>query len=840
MATSAGQIVIYGGKGALGSACVSFFKGKGYWICSIDLAPNEMADANILVKTDVSWTDQETQVLGEMERLMGGNKLDAVFCVAGGWAGGNAADKAFVKNADMMWKQSVWTSSISASIASKHLKEGGVLTLPGAMPALKGTPGMIGYGMAKAAIHQLVKSLASDKSGMPTNALTVAILPMTLDTPMNRKFMSEADFTTWTPLEFVAELFYKWMIGSDRPANGSLMKLVTKDSITDVMDRRQISKLLAAAVLGGVGIWAILKTIKTLKNNVKVYQRKKEIFVVQTEEEWEQFYATFIQNKQIKVLGFDCEWVFHGRRHPVALLQLATQEGVCALIRTFRISTFPSSLQQLLKDRSILKVGVAPKDDAKKLFQDYGLSVHGCIDLRHMLFRVRGIYQCSSIGLQGVAEGVLGVTINKDKSVRCGNWEADILSSRQKEYAADDAIVAVDIFTHLVLAKLLNRRPDADSMQSDVFVNESRFWRTSRSLCQGVVDANYKHTPNAGTRNKPSRMYKKLVKVLTDREKQDEKSDGEMDDDVSSEAELSEEMNQQSTSLVQAKKEGKSYMTRQRPLYDNCLLLAPDGDLLCSCDVKKAAWYLERGLADKVEDSPLTVKLRFEPAGRPTDDYYLQDKENICVVCGADESYIRKCVIPREYRKYLPHQLKDHSSHDVLLMCVPCHMDSTQHDSVLRNKLAEECNAPIDNGSGIKVHNDEDLRKVCSAAKALLKSRDKIPAQRQELLEDTIRSFYNTEVVTEELLNEAVDIDYKIRNIWYKPHGKRVVTYMKRHGGLFNFEKRWRKHFLQTMKPKFMPKGWSVSHRHEHHRDDDDNEDNDSLSDLEVDFTNDV
>ena len=59
----------------------------------------------------------------------------------GGWAGGSADSKDFVKNADLMWKQSVWSSSISAVLAAKHLKEGGCLVLPGAKPALGGTPG---------------------------------------------------------------------------------------------------------------------------------------------------------------------------------------------------------------------------------------------------------------------------------------------------------------------------------------------------------------------------------------------------------------------------------------------------------------------------------------------------------------------------------------------------------------------------------------------------------------------------------------------------------------------------------------------------------------------------
>ena len=69
-----------------------------------------------------------------------------------------------------MWKQSVWSSTISAKVANKHLKSGGILVLPGAAPASAGTPGMIGYGMAKAAVHQLTKSLAEPKSGMPENS----------------------------------------------------------------------------------------------------------------------------------------------------------------------------------------------------------------------------------------------------------------------------------------------------------------------------------------------------------------------------------------------------------------------------------------------------------------------------------------------------------------------------------------------------------------------------------------------------------------------------------------------------------------------------------------------
>lgn len=99
----------------------------------------------------------------------------------------------------------MWTSAISATVGANHLKPGGYLALTGAKPALAGTPGMIGYGMAKASVHQLTKSLAMTNSGMPENSMVVSILPITLDTPMNRKWMADADTSTWTPLEYVAE-----------------------------------------------------------------------------------------------------------------------------------------------------------------------------------------------------------------------------------------------------------------------------------------------------------------------------------------------------------------------------------------------------------------------------------------------------------------------------------------------------------------------------------------------------------------------------------------------------------------------------------------------------------
>jgi hypothetical protein len=51
---------------------------------------------------------------------------------------------------------------------------------------------------------------------------------------------------------------------------------------------------------------------------------------------------------------------------------------------------------------------------------------------------------------------------------------------------------------------------------------------------------------------------------------------------------------------------------------------------------KKLNWYLDRNLAEKLDDC--SIRLIFQPNGvghvNPDEEYYLEDRDNICVVCG--------------------------------------------------------------------------------------------------------------------------------------------------------------------------------------------------------------
>lgn len=132
--------------------------------------------------------------------------LKAVICAAGGWVGGSAKEEAQALASAMskMNTACVQTALTAAHVAAHHLTPGGTVIFTGADAALGPTPTMLAYGVAKAATHHIARSIAAPEGGLPAGARVVTVLPSTLDTPNNRKFMPGADTSTWTPLQDVS------------------------------------------------------------------------------------------------------------------------------------------------------------------------------------------------------------------------------------------------------------------------------------------------------------------------------------------------------------------------------------------------------------------------------------------------------------------------------------------------------------------------------------------------------------------------------------------------------------------------------------------------------------
>lgn len=213
--------LVFGGCGALGNGVMQAFTKANWKVYAVSLSPCVAANLGCTVlPRGLSLVDQQEAVLADVSRF----NFHAVINCAGGWAGGDISSPDTAAAAQLMLEQSLYSSFIAAHIASKRGQPGAFLALPGSAAALSPTPGMIGYGVAKAAVHALVKSIAADPHVMPPHSTVIGYLPTTIDTPANRAAMPNADFASWTPVSTFSSQFVKWAEKADeRPANGSLV-----------------------------------------------------------------------------------------------------------------------------------------------------------------------------------------------------------------------------------------------------------------------------------------------------------------------------------------------------------------------------------------------------------------------------------------------------------------------------------------------------------------------------------------------------------------------------------------------------------------------------------------
>eukprot|EP00835_Amoeboradix_gromovi_P003085 NODE_192_length_15450_cov_0.476355.p6 type:complete len:219 gc:universal NODE_192_length_15450_cov_0.476355:2782-3438(+) len=189
------NVLVIGGNGQLGQTVVDEFIVDNY-VISIDFSANSKASESIVLN-DVL-TDKIIEKLPS---------LNAVICVAGGWAGGSITSNDVLASVDRMYKMNSLSAALAGHIASLKLVNNGLLVLFGAEVGKSPTPGMIGYGMSKAATHHLVQSLANDPK-FPGKV--ICLLPITLDTPSNRKYMGDMDTSTWTPMPIIAKQVNEW------------------------------------------------------------------------------------------------------------------------------------------------------------------------------------------------------------------------------------------------------------------------------------------------------------------------------------------------------------------------------------------------------------------------------------------------------------------------------------------------------------------------------------------------------------------------------------------------------------------------------------------------------
>ena len=145
------------------------------------------------------------------------------------------------------------------------------------------------------------------------------------------------------------------------------------------------------------------------------------------------------------ILGFDTETrpsFKRGSQHRVALLQVST-EDICFLFRLNYLGLTPD-LVRLLEDDTVAKVGLSWHDDLNALHRLGKFRTGHFIDVQELAREV-GIEDMS---LQKLYANLFGQKISKRQQL--SNWEADVLSDKQKLYAATDAWACINIYKEIV------------------------------------------------------------------------------------------------------------------------------------------------------------------------------------------------------------------------------------------------------------------------------------------------------------------------------------------------------------------------------------------------------
>jgi len=152
---------------------------------------------------------------------------------------------------------------------------------------------------------------------------------------------------------------------------------------------------------------------------------------------------------QESILGFDTETrpaFKKGQEYKVSLLQLSTHDDAYL----FRLNKYPfdKDLRDLLADSSIIKAGVAVKDDIKGLRKLHDFRPGSFVEIADLGKQLN----IKQLGIRSMAALVLGVRVSK--KFKLTNWEQQHLREDQLRYAATDAWIGLCLYQKLI--ELLN------------------------------------------------------------------------------------------------------------------------------------------------------------------------------------------------------------------------------------------------------------------------------------------------------------------------------------------------------------------------------------------------
>lgn len=222
------NVLITGASGNLGSVVVEKFLADGYQVIATTTPGKGLGyEVNGSIATYEADLTDERSVNEIIKKIVSEHKtLDAAILTVGGFAMGDiqSTDGAAIQK--MISLNFSTAYYVARPVFSQMITQlSGRIILFGARPALVAPQGknMVAYSLSKSLIFRLAELLNAEASGK--NVVTSVIVPGTIDTPVNRASMPQADFSKWvTPEEVTANIQYL-ISGDARTLQDPVLKL---------------------------------------------------------------------------------------------------------------------------------------------------------------------------------------------------------------------------------------------------------------------------------------------------------------------------------------------------------------------------------------------------------------------------------------------------------------------------------------------------------------------------------------------------------------------------------------------------------------------------------------
>jgi NAD(P)-dependent dehydrogenase (short-subunit alcohol dehydrogenase family) len=221
----AGEIVVTGASGALGTGVVRALAASGRRVIAVDrdAARAQKAFAGLTGCRTLSFDISSGP---DWQSALGDSEIVGAVLVAGTWQGGK---RMFEPGADTTWTTLMSANLETARVSLQALlprmvaaKAGSVVAV-GSRVAVRPWEGAhaAAYAASKAALVALVQAAAGEvlADGVRINA----VLPSTIDTPANRSAMPKSDPSQWVSIESLSAVIAFLLSDAARDISGAAL-----------------------------------------------------------------------------------------------------------------------------------------------------------------------------------------------------------------------------------------------------------------------------------------------------------------------------------------------------------------------------------------------------------------------------------------------------------------------------------------------------------------------------------------------------------------------------------------------------------------------------------------